>query len=79
MVELNDPENVHKVPAKTWSKWTVAARLLFNDVYSRIYDMGRVFYHPDLAPAHTGERHATTAWNAAWEAADSATEMARKY
>jgi len=79
MKELVDPENVHKVPVKTWRKWTVAARLLFNDVYSRIYDMRRVFYHPELAPSYTPERHSTTAWNAAWEAADSATEMARKY
>lgn len=66
--------NVYHVPAGTWEEWTVDAREIFNYLYSLMRANQNLFLHPK------GVRNSrscwnTTAWNAAYEAADCRTNM----
>lgn len=63
--------NVYGVPMKQWTKWGVLARQVFNEVYSSMVGNQWVFLHPrqeKMSRSHWK----TTAWNAAWTAADAA-------
>ena len=64
-------KNKHKVPLKTWNKWSNLARRVFNDMmYSLRPSMQFAFLHPDALPA-SKEHWGTTRWNAAWTAAEA--------
>lgn len=62
-------ENVFNVQKKQWKKWTPLARAVFNDVYFAMSDQ-HLFLHPE-ATFNSALHWNTTAWNAAWIAADS--------
>jgi hypothetical protein len=79
MTELLDPPNTYAVPLKTWNRWAVAARHIFNRVYDDVMCQGRVFYGPIGATAFNFEEHKVAAWNAAWTAASNVTKLAREY
>lgn len=62
--------NKNRVPVKQWKRWSNAARAVFNAVYSRMKADAELFLHPrQKAPTPTHWK--TTAWNAAWIAADA--------
>lgn len=63
--------NLYHAPGKQWRKWNVRARGVFNLVYSTMRSNQRLFAHPK-APAVSREHWGTTAWNAAWTAANAA-------
>lgn len=69
-VDKRDAINRHRVPKKQWQKWSVAARKVFNEVYSAMAKNAKLFMHPkqERVPARMWT---TTAWNAAWTAADA--------
>lgn len=62
--------NSYRVQKRQWTKWSEAARTVFNDVYCVMaYNQG-LFLHPSAKKA-SDEQWITTAWNAAWTAADA--------
>lgn len=79
MIELQDPANKYGVPLKTWRRWVVAGRHVFNNTHEEIESMGRVFYPVTMMPAFTPESHKIIAWNAAWSAAEAVTRLAREH
>lgn len=62
-------KNKFKVPKKKWNKWGKAARAMFNTMYYTMTHNKNLFEHPD-APEIEKAHWNTTAWNAAWIAAD---------
>lgn len=63
--------NLYHVPGKKWRKWTVRAREVFNLVFSTMRSNQGLFAHPKAAKV-SREHWGTTAWNAAWIAANAA-------
>ena len=63
-------ENIYAVPKRTWRKWTLQARYIFNLVYLHASDQA-MFKHPD-APMLPWNQWETVRWNAGWVAADAA-------
>lgn len=63
--------NPHKVMQSQWRKWNGTARRAFNSLYSFMMNNQRLFVHPKAAVVEL-EHWKTTAWNAAWSAADAA-------
>lgn len=66
--------NYHRVPKKQWAKWTETGRMTFNVVYGHMMTEAWAYRHPKaeaVPPAHWS----TTAWNAAWIAADAASGL----
>ena len=62
--------NPYRVPQKQWRRWSEQAKTVFNRTYKFMYDNRAVMLHPKQpvpSPAHWK----TTAWNAAWIAADA--------
>ncbi len=63
--------NSHRVPVKSWRKWTEHGRTVFNDTYEIYRNNQRLITHPKADPVPP--RHwKTIAWNMAWLAADAA-------
>lgn len=62
--------NRYKVPAKKWRKWGPVARRVFNETYSAMAGNQRLFLHPHQDKI-SSRMWRTTAWNAAWIAADA--------
>lgn len=62
-------ENLYKVPKRQWKKWSEDEQVLFNDLYRFMLYNQRTFIHPQ-AMAEDIDHWKTTAWNAAWMAAD---------
>jgi hypothetical protein len=62
-------KNQYKVPVGQWRKWQEQERMLFNTMYSSMFDNMQLFLHPKQA-APKPEHWKTTAWNVAWIAAD---------
>lgn len=62
--------NNHKVPLKHWRKWTPQARKVFNETYETMLENQGLFLHPKQATVPQAQWK-TTAWNAAWTAADA--------
>lgn len=62
--------NSHKVPLKHWRKWTPQARKVFNETYETMLENQGLFLHPKMATVPQAQWK-TTAWNAAWTAADA--------
>jgi hypothetical protein len=68
--------NSNKVPQKKWSKWSQRARFVFNEVYGAMSKNAWAFQHPALSKTPPKAAHwKTTAWNAAWIAADAADSL----
>lgn len=73
---LNEREravNTHSVPQRQWRKWTLVAKHVFNKTYSHMMSNPEVYFHPDYLedPGLPDLKYfRTTAWNAAWMAAD---------
>ena len=62
--------NKHKVPLKKWKNWPDICQRVFNTTYDAMMIDQRIFLHPN-APSHGSNHWKTTAWNAAWTAADA--------
>jgi hypothetical protein len=63
--------NKYKVSARQWKKWPDLAQRVFNETYEVLLNNQRLYLHPGQDPARK-EYWTTTAWNAAWTAADAA-------
>ncbi len=63
-------QNVHKVSARQWKKWSFVSQVIFNYTYSIMLNRQDLFKHPK-APLLDEKLWKTTAWNAAWVAAES--------
>jgi hypothetical protein len=61
--------NLYKVPSKKWRNWPDLCQRVFNHVYGVMYENQTLFLHPDTKWVYK-DQWQTTAWNAAWEAAD---------
>lgn len=62
--------NTHKVPIKQWRRWPIRSRIVFNTVYQSMLRNPEYFLHP-MAERVGLRLWKTTAWNAAWVAADA--------
>lgn len=62
--------NKHKVAQKQWRKWNLLARKVFNEVYGTMKRNQSLFLHPKQSKTDARMWN-TTAWNAAWTAADA--------
>jgi hypothetical protein len=69
-VPKRESVNRHKVPKAKWCKWNVAARKVFNEVYGTMAKNQWTFLHPHQDKV-SSRMWRTTAWNAAWIAADA--------
>lgn len=69
-------DNTYKVSKRQWKKWDENEKYIFNSLYEMMLNNQSLFKYPnaDLIPTAFWT---TTAWNAAWMAADFAKE-ARK-
>lgn len=65
--------NIHKVPKKQWRKWDIVGRRVFNMTYELMLENPNLFRHPK-DPSVSARWAKTTAWNAAWIAADHVKE-----
>lgn len=63
-------KNRNRVPKKQWTKWSEQARRVFNRVYMFCVENEWAMRHPK-SPKPKTEFWETTAWNAAWIAADA--------
>lgn len=63
--------NVYHVPLRKWRRWDARARQVFNEVFSALAGNQRLFLHPEQEKV-SKRLWKTTAWNAAWIAADAA-------
>ena len=62
-------KNTYKVPVKQWRKWSELGRRIFNETFRAMTDNPECYWHP-MAARITKRLWRTTAWNAAWIAAD---------
>lgn len=69
-------ENTYKVQKKQWEKWDENEQYIFNSLFEMMLNNQSLFKHPG-ADYLLAEFWTTTAWNAAWMAANFARE-ARK-
>jgi hypothetical protein len=63
-------ENHYKVPARKWKNWPDICQRVFNLTYAQMLNSQTLFMHPK-ADQQLQAHWATTAWNAAWTAADA--------
>lgn len=66
-------QNEHRVPKRQWRKWTCVGRHVFNLTYEAMQENPGFYRHPKDPPV-SKRFSGTTAWNAAWIAADHADE-----
>lgn len=69
-------KNPHKVPKSQWRKWNDAGKGVFNYAYGVMRNQ-KLFSHPEALEMPTRFWN-TTRWNAAWIAADAATEATKR-
>lgn len=62
--------NLYRVQKKQWRKWSTAARKVFNETYRFMMRNPNLMLHPKQEPPKP-VHWKTTAWNAAWIAADA--------
>lgn len=62
-------ENLYGVSNRQWKKWNNSEQKLFNKLYNYMYKNQKLLIHPEV-DATTLSHWKTTAWNAAWMAAD---------
>ena len=75
-VPRREAVNRHRVPKVKWRKWNAAARRVFNEVYGTMAENQWTFLHPQQDRV-SKRLWKTTAWNAAWIAADALRTAAR--
>ena len=63
--------NPYHVPQRQWRKWSPKAREVFNELFSTMVQNQYAFLHPQQDRI-SKRMWRTTAWNAAWIAADAA-------
>ena len=63
-------ENTHKVSARKWRNWPDICQRVFNETFETMEQNQTLFLHPET-PWQYGDKWRTTAWNAAWTAADA--------
>lgn len=68
--KLVTTKNSHKVQKKTWDTWSLRAKYVFNDVFSAMINNQEFFKHPKQKRM-ADDMWKTTAWNAAWTAAEA--------
>jgi hypothetical protein len=69
--------NRNRVPKRQWRKWSSLARLVFNETYGAMMANPEHYWHP--MAQRVGKRlWKTTAWNAAWIAADAVRDATRQ-
>ena len=61
--------NKHDVPKRQWKKWNEQEQYLFNSIYDQMTQRPDLFVHPHVV-VPSFEYWSTTAWNAAWIAAN---------
>ena len=61
-------QNKHKVPKSQFKKWSPRAQETFNSLFEYMVKNQPFFSHPKAETSR--DHYATTAWNAAWTAAD---------
>lgn len=66
--------NLYGVSKRQWKKWNEQEQGLFNELFGVMYDNQHLFKHP-ATPYQTASYWKTTAWNAAWMAADLLREV----
>lgn len=69
-------QNEYRVPKRQWRKWTCIGRHVFNLTYAAMQENPSFYRHPKDPPV-SKRWSGTTAWNAAWIAADHADEALR--
>jgi hypothetical protein len=62
--------NQHKVSPRQWKKWCDLAQRVFNATYTDMVHNQGLFVHPKADPV-SAVHWKTTAWNAAWIAAEA--------
>lgn len=67
-------KNQYKVPNKQWNKWNEQGKITFNYIYDVLMNQFKVVCPPKFGelPANTRK---VVAWNTAWLAADSASDL----
>ena len=63
-------ENVFGVQKRQWKKWDEVERFTFNSLFDQMMSSTYLFIHPEDEMPHP-YHWKTTAWNAAWMAADN--------
>lgn len=63
-------DNKHKVAVRKWRNWPDICQRVFNATYEDMVGNQDLFTHPKAGKV-PDEQWNTTAWNAAWIAADS--------
>lgn len=72
------PKNKYRVNRKAWSKWTVVGKHVFNKTFETMMGDKELFLHPETVKRAIPDKEwKTTAWNAAFIAADIATRGER--
>lgn len=66
-------QNKHKVPKKQWDRWSTEAQRAFIGLYEHMTGSQFAYLHPQADPPNP-EHWKTTAWNAAWMAANAVDE-----
>lgn len=69
--------NKFGVPKKMWTRWTESGREVFNILFESMLSNQSVYLHPKAAP-FCRDFWRTTCWNAAWTAADAASDITRR-
>lgn len=69
--------NRYKVTQRKWRRWSDVARGVFNRTYSTMKENPSLFRHPK-DPVRSNSWGRTTAWNAAWIAADNVDETLKE-
>ncbi len=62
-------KNIYNVDEDRWASWSKKSRKMFNHLYDTMAGNQDLYSHPKAAQ-QIDEYWDTTAWNAAWTAAD---------
>jgi hypothetical protein len=71
-------KNVNGVNKRKWRKWSPISRRMFNELFYVMNENQSAFLHPK-AKVESAKKWSTTAWNAAWMAADNLEESLKNY
>lgn len=67
-------KNQYRVPKKQWNKWNERGHVTFNYIYDILMNQFKVVCPPKFGELPTQTRK-VVAWNTAWLAADSASDL----
>jgi hypothetical protein len=73
---MSHTRNLYRASPRKWRKWSIVARGTFNKTFAMMRENPDLFRHP-ADPARSKKWASTTAWNAAWIAADHVDETLR--